>query len=63
MRHFQFWRFKSSHELLEKSLGSLEREVMALVWCLGEINVRDGKSARSVGATRALTASTSAPCP
>ena len=40
-RRFLFWGFKSSHELLEKSLGSLERDVMALVWRRGELNVRD----------------------
>ncbi len=41
-RRFLFWGFKSSHELLEKSLGSLERQVMALAWERGEISVRDG---------------------
>ena len=40
-RRFQFWGFKSSHELLENSLGSLERDVMALVWRRGDVNVRD----------------------
>jgi len=40
-RRFLFWGFKSSQELLEKSLGSLERDVMALVWRRGELNVRD----------------------
>src|SRR2546428_7809364 len=40
-RRFLFWGFKSSHELLEKSLGSLERDVMALVWRHGDVNVRD----------------------
>jgi len=40
-RRFQFWGFKSSHELLEKSLGSLERNVMALVWRTGEASVRE----------------------
>jgi predicted transcriptional regulator len=40
-RRFQFWGFKSSHELLEKSLGSLERDVMALVWSKGDTSVRD----------------------
>ena len=40
-RRFLFWGFKSSQELLEKSLGSLERDVMALVWRRGEVNVRD----------------------
>jgi predicted transcriptional regulator len=40
-RPFLFWGFKSSHEVLENSLGSLEREVMAIAWQSGEINVRD----------------------
>src|SRR5947207_3311916 len=40
-RRFQFWGFKSPTEVLENSLGSLEREVMALVWARGETNVRD----------------------
>jgi predicted transcriptional regulator len=40
-RRFLFWGFKSSHELLEKSLGALERDVMALVWRRGDVNVRD----------------------
>jgi predicted transcriptional regulator len=40
-RRFLFWGFKSSQELLEKSLGSLERDVMALVWRRGDVSVRD----------------------
>ena len=40
-RRFSFWGFKSSHELLEKSLGSLERNVMALVWRHGDTSVRE----------------------
>lgn len=40
-RRFTFWGFKSSHELLEKSLGSLERDVMALVWGRGDTSVHD----------------------
>ena len=40
-RPFLFWGFKSSHELLESGLGALEREVMAVVWQAGEINVRE----------------------
>ena len=40
-RRFLFWGFKSSEELLEKSLGALERDVMALVWRREEVNVRD----------------------
>jgi predicted transcriptional regulator len=38
---FLFWGFKSSHEMVETSLGGLERDVMALVWAHGEISVRD----------------------
>ena len=40
-RRFQFWGFKSSHEVLENSLGSLERDVMAIVWQRGDTNVHD----------------------
>jgi predicted transcriptional regulator len=40
-RPFLFWGFKSSREILESRLGALEREVMAVVWKAGEINVRD----------------------
>ena len=41
MRRFTFWGFKSSSEILENSLGSLERGVMRLVWSGREISVRD----------------------
>jgi predicted transcriptional regulator len=40
-RPFLFWGFKSSREILESRLGALEREVMAIVWKAGEINVRE----------------------
>lgn len=40
-RPFRFWGFKSSQEILENSLGALERGVMDLVWQQGEISVRD----------------------
>jgi predicted transcriptional regulator len=40
-RPFLFRGFKSSHELLERRLGVLEREVMAVAWTAGEISVRD----------------------
>ena len=40
-RGFRFWGFKSSHELFENSLGTLERDVMALVWNQANISVRD----------------------
>lgn len=40
-RRFLFWGFKQPHELLENSLGSLERDVMDLAWERGEASVRD----------------------
>jgi predicted transcriptional regulator len=40
-RPFLFWGFKSPHEVLENSLGTLEHEVMVVVWDRGEINVKD----------------------
>jgi predicted transcriptional regulator len=40
-RPFRFWGFKSSQQMLENTLGSLEREVMAVVWNHDEISVRD----------------------
>jgi predicted transcriptional regulator len=40
-RPFLFWGFKSSHEVLENSLGALEREVMAVVWDRDDVNVKD----------------------
>jgi predicted transcriptional regulator len=40
-RPFLFWGFKSSEEILDSRLGSLEREVMTVVWNAGEINVRE----------------------
>ena len=41
MGRFTFWGFKSSHELLENSLGALEREVMNMAWEQPEITVRE----------------------
>ena len=38
---FLFWGFKRPHEILENSLGALERDVMALAWSGPEISVRD----------------------
>jgi predicted transcriptional regulator len=40
-RPFLFWGFKSSEDILDSRLGSLEREVMELVWTAGEMNVRE----------------------
>ena len=52
-RPFLFWGFKSSHEMLENRLGALEREVMAVVWTAGEINVRE--ACERLGSTVAYT--------
>ena len=41
MGRFAFWGFKSSRELLERSLGALERDVMQLAWARPEITVRE----------------------
>jgi predicted transcriptional regulator len=38
---FLFWGFKSSREILEKSLGTLERDVMAICWQRANISVRE----------------------
>jgi predicted transcriptional regulator len=40
-RPFLFWGFKSPHEVLENSLGTLEHEVMAVVWDRSEVNVKE----------------------
>src|SRR5712671_6577410 len=40
-RPFLFWGFKSSHEMLENSLGTLERDVMTVAWTRPELSVRD----------------------
>jgi predicted transcriptional regulator len=40
-RSFLFWGFKSSQEVLENSLGALEREVMELSWSHDELSVRE----------------------
>ena len=40
-RPLRFWGFKSSHEVLQNSLGALERDVMTIVWQLGDASVRD----------------------
>jgi len=52
-RRFTFWGFKSSREILENSLGSLERDVMASVWARGEASVR--AACDSLGASLAYT--------
>lgn len=38
---FLFWGFKSSGEILEKSLGALERDIMSVCWEQPETSVRD----------------------
>jgi predicted transcriptional regulator len=53
MQPFLFWGFKSSHEMLESSLGDLERDVLAIVWQHGEISVRD--ACERLGTTVAYT--------
>ena len=40
-RPFLFWGFKSSQEILENTLGALEREVMAVAWNHDEVSVRE----------------------
>ena len=54
---FLFRGFKSSGEIFERSLGTLEREVMALVWSCGEISVREAceRSGSAVAYTTVMT--------
>jgi predicted transcriptional regulator len=54
---FLFWGFKSSHEMLERSLGDLERDVMAIVWAHGETTVREAcqRLGSSVAYTTVMT--------
>jgi predicted transcriptional regulator len=40
-RPFLFWGFKSSRQMLEDRLGTLERDVLSLVWERGDTTVRD----------------------
>src|SRR5438128_8834933 len=40
-RPFTLWAFKRPHEILEKSLGALERDVMAVAWTERDASVRD----------------------
>jgi predicted transcriptional regulator len=51
-RPFLFWGFKSSSDILEQSLGPLERDVMALAWA-DEVSVRD--ACQQLGAAVAYT--------
>src|SRR2546422_4898490 len=41
-RPFVFWGFKSSHEVLHRSLGALEREILSCCWAHGALSVREG---------------------
>ncbi|HKB09862.1 MAG TPA: BlaI/MecI/CopY family transcriptional regulator [Vicinamibacterales bacterium] len=40
-RPYLFWGFKSSREIFEAGLGSLETDVMRVMWASGEISVRE----------------------
>lgn len=40
-RPFLFWGFKSSQQMVENRLGSLERTVLTFVWEHGDTRVRD----------------------
>jgi len=50
---FLFWGFKSSRELFDDTLGSLERDVMAFAWSRPEVSVRD--ACANLGASVAYT--------
>jgi predicted transcriptional regulator len=39
-RPFLFWGFKSPHEVLQNSLGALERDILAICWTERDVNVR-----------------------
>ena len=39
-RRFLFWGFKSPHDMLHKSLGALERDILAICWEHANVNVR-----------------------
>lgn len=41
MSRFLFWGYKSSEELLDSGLGTLERTVMDIVWARGDTTVKD----------------------
>lgn len=48
-RPLRFWGFKRPHQMLENTLGSLEREVLRLVWEREETCVRDACDALGNG--------------
>jgi predicted transcriptional regulator len=39
--HFLFWGFRPPRELVSAGLGSLEKQVLDIVWKSGEVTVRD----------------------
>jgi predicted transcriptional regulator len=39
-RRFLLWGFKSPHEVLQNSLGALERDILAICWTQRDVNVR-----------------------
>jgi predicted transcriptional regulator len=56
-RGFLFWGFKSSRQILENSLGALERDVLSIAWEQDEISVRDAceRLGSSVAYTTVMT--------
>src|SRR5262249_20810474 len=52
-RRFLFWGFKSSRQIVEQGLGTLERDVMAIPWGQEEMSVRD--ACERLGSTVAYT--------
>jgi predicted transcriptional regulator len=50
---FLFWGFKSSEQILQNGLVTLEREVMAIAWGRDELSVRD--ACEELGASVAYT--------
>lgn len=56
-RRFLFWGFKSSRQILEDGLGTLERDVMAIAWAQDEVSVRDAceRLGSSVAYTTVMT--------
>jgi len=56
-RRFLFWGFKSSRQILESSLGALERDVLAIAWERDELSVRDAceRLGSSVAYTTVMT--------
>jgi predicted transcriptional regulator len=40
MSRFLFWGFKSPQEVLQNSLGALERDILSICWTERDVNVR-----------------------